>query len=182
MPFGGGITWRRGQNFASNLMKPSESPQQLRNQVASIRMVYYAMTAPIIVFSAIVYFLTETGALGEADYSLAPVLQTIAIIIVPLCIGAGYFFFRTSVGRIGTDIPLSERLKKYFAALIVRSAIFEGGFIFCFIATILTREMLFLAAAPVLLFIFLLLRPNTDSIATDLNLSPGERNQIESDR
>jgi hypothetical protein len=48
------------------------------------------------------------------------------------------------------------------------------------VATILTREMLFLAAAPVILFIFLLLRPNVDSMASDMNLSASERAQIES--
>jgi hypothetical protein len=160
-------------------MKP-DSALQIRSQVASIRMIYYAMAAPIIVLSAIVYFLIETGGLGLPDYSLAPLLQTIAVILVPLCIGAGYFFFKSSVGRIETRLPLTERLKKYFVLLIVRSAIFEGAFLFCFVATILTREMLFLAAAPVILFIFLLLRPNSDSMAADMNLSASERAQIES--
>jgi len=161
-------------------MKQPEPTQLIRTQIASMRMVYYAMAAPIIIFPAIAYFLIETGALGEPDYSLAPLLQTIAIILVPLCIGAGYFFFRTSAGRVDSKLPLSEKLRRYFAALMVRSAIFEGGFIFCFVATILTREILFLAVAPVLLFIFLLLRPNTESIATDLNLSPSEKSLIES--
>jgi hypothetical protein len=145
-----------------------------------MRMVYYAMSAPIILFSAVAYFLIETDALGGPDYSLAPLLQTIAIILVPLCIGAGYFFFKTGVGRVDKKMPLSEKLRKYFALLIVRSAIFEGGFLFCFVATILTREILFLAASPVILFIFLLLRPNADTITSDLNLSASERSQIES--
>jgi hypothetical protein len=160
-------------------MKP-DTILQIRSQVASIRMIYYAMASPIIVLSAIVYFLIETGGLGTPDYSLAPLLQTIAVILVPLCIGAGYFFFKSSVGRIETRLPLTEKLKKYFVLLIVRSAIFEGAFLFCFVATILTREILFLAAAPVILFIFLLLRPNSDSMAADMNLSASERAQIES--
>lgn len=144
-----------------------------------MRMVYYAMTAPIIVFSFILYFLIETEALGEPDYSLAPLLQTIAIIVVPLCIGAGYFFFKSGVGKIDPKAPLPEKLRKYFVLLMVRSAVFEGGFFFCFVATVLTRELLFLAAAPVILFIFLLLRPNASSIAMDMNLSPDERSQVE---
>jgi hypothetical protein len=55
-----------------------------------MRLIYYAMAAPIIVLSAIVYFLVSTGALGQPDYSIAITLQTVAMIVVPSCLAGGY--------------------------------------------------------------------------------------------
>jgi len=160
-------------------MKQPPANPQIRTQIASMRMVYYAMTAPIIVFSAVLYFLVETGALGEPDYSLAPLLQTIAMIVIPISLAAGYFVFKSGLGKIEPKIPLADKLRRYFVLLMIRGAILEAGFLFCFVAVILTRELLFLAAAPVILFVFLLLRPNADSIALDLSLSGADKSQVE---
>jgi hypothetical protein len=159
-------------------MKPP-LPDPIRAQLASMRMVYYAMAAPIIVFSGILYFLVETAALGAPDYSLAPLLQTIAMIVVPLSLAAGYFVFKAGLKKIDSDIPLQEKLKKYFVLMMIRSAIFEAGFFFCFVSVVLTRELLFLAVAPIILFVFLILRPNANSIALDLTLTGKEKSQVE---
>jgi hypothetical protein len=160
-------------------MKPPPPLNPIRTQLASMRMVYYAMAAPIIIFSAILYFLVETAALGEPDYSLAPLLQTIAMIFVPLSLAVGYFVFKSGLGKIDSNIPLLEKLRKYFVLMMIRSAIFEAAFFFCFVAVVLTRELLFLGVAPIILFIFLLLRPNADTIALDLKLSGKEKSQVE---
>lgn len=157
-----------------------ESLHAIKNQLASMRLIYYAMAAPIILFSGVIYFLVSTGALGPPDYSIAPALQTAAMIIVPVCLAVGYFAFRSGLGKIDARLQLQDKLKKYFVLLMIRGALFEAGFMFCFVATILTRELLFLSAAPVVLFIFLLLRPNTESISSDLSLIPSDRSKLES--
>jgi hypothetical protein len=158
------------------------SKQKLKNQLTSMRLIYYAMCAPIILFSGVAYFLVNTGALGQPDYSMAPLLQTISIIVVPATLAGGYFVFRSGLSKIEERLLLAEKLQKYFVLLMIRGALFESGFLFCFVATILTRELLFLAAAPVMLFIFILLRPNIDSVVMDLNLSGAEKSLLESCR
>jgi hypothetical protein len=158
-------------------MDPSR--QKIKSQLASMRLIYYAIAAPIVALSGVIYFLVSTGSLGPPDYSIASELQTAAMIIVPLTLGAGYFVFRSSLGKIDARLPLSEKLQKYFVLLIIRSAFFETGFLFCFVATFLTRELLFLSVAPLILFIFLLLIPNADSISSDLSLPPQEKSQLE---
>jgi hypothetical protein len=161
-------------------MKKQQPPDPaIHAQLSSMRMVYYAMAAPIIAFSAIVYFLVETGALGQPDYSLAPLLQTIAMIVIPGSLAAGYFVFKAGASKLDSKLPLLEKLRKYFVLVMIRSAIFEAGFLFCFIAVVLTRELLFLTAAPIILFIFLLLRPTGESIAVDLKLAGNEKAQVE---
>jgi len=139
-----------------------------------MRLIYYAMMAPIIVFSGIVYFLVTTGALGEPDYSIAVLLQQIAMITVPVCLAAGYFVFKSGLQKIEGKLPLDQKLQKYFVLILIRASIFEAAFFFCVVATILTRELLFLTAAPIVLFLFLLLRPNGTSISADLSLPPEE--------
>lgn len=144
-----------------------------------MRLVYYAMAAPIIIFSGIAYFLVSTSALGQPDYSLAIVFQQVAMIVVPVCLAAGYFVFKSGVKKIDANLPLKQKLQKYFVLLLIRGAIFEASFLFCFVATLLTKEVLFLAAAPIVLFIFLLLRPNTVSIMSDLELQQADRKLLE---
>jgi len=157
-----------------------KSHEQIRNQLASMRLIYYAMAAPIIVLTTITYFLVSTGALGQPDYSIAITLQTVAMVVVPSCLAGGYFVFRSGLGKIEAKLPLTQKLQKYFVLLMIRSAIFEAGFLFCFVATILTREMLFLMSAPIMLFVFLLLRPNVVAISADLNLDVPTRKILES--
>jgi len=159
-------------------MEPSQ--QKIKNQLASMRLIYYSMTAPIIVLSGVLYFLISAGELGQPDYSMALPLQTAAMIIVPACLAAGYFVFKSGLGKIDSKLPVSEKLQKYFVLLVIRGAMFEAGFMFCFVATILTRELLFLTAAPIIFFLFLLLRPNAESMSSDLGLPPSERSLLES--
>jgi len=99
-------------------MKPPPPLNPIRTQLASMRMVYYAMAAPIIIFSAILYFLVETAALGEPDYSLAPLLQTIAMIFVPLSLAVGYFAFKSGLGKIDSNIPLQQYSKRLFSSAL----------------------------------------------------------------
>lgn len=159
-------------------MRPPEP--NIKNQLASMRLIYYSMAAPIIILSGIVYFLVSTGALGQPDYSVAVLLQQVAMITVPVCLATGYFVLRAGLQKIDVKLPLAQKLQKYFVLLLIRGAIFEAAFLFCFIATILTRELLFLMAAPIVLFLFLLLRPNSVSIASDLRLTPAESKLLDS--
>lgn len=138
------------------------------------------MIAPMIIFAFVVYLLVSNNSPADRDYEGAALFQTIIIAMVPGGLLAGYFFFKAKVARMTPSLPLESRLRQYLTLVLIRSALFEVPFFFCCVATFITGEILFLSATPVILFIFVLLRPNAGSIAEDLRLTSSERKEIES--
>lgn len=104
--------------------------------------------------------------------------------IVPLfaiaSIIASIWIFKQKIAKIPPQDILTERVKKYQAALITRFALLEGASLFG-IANFSTNFNLFflLISAGIMLY-FLSLRPNVDKIADDLNLSYDEKIELNS--
>lgn len=147
-------------------------------QLKSIKMVYWAMAVAQVILGTASYVLVATNMLGEPDYTLAITFQQVALIFVPLMMAIGYFLFRYQLSRIDPKLPLETKLKRYFALILVRAALFEFAFFFCCVATLVTHVLLFLWIAPVVFFVFLLLRPTPEGISADLQLSPGDSNKV----
>jgi hypothetical protein len=141
-------------------------------------MVYWAMSVAQVVFGVAVYALTATGTLGKPDYNLAITMQKVAIFLIPLSMGAGYFVFRSMLARIDKNIALEAKVRRYFALVLIRGALFEGAFLFCCVAALITGVQLFLWISPVIFLVFLLLRPTPEGIAADLELNPADRNRL----
>jgi hypothetical protein len=151
----------------------------IKNTLRTQQIIYGAQATVLFVFGAVVYYLITSGTLGKADYSMALTFQTIILVLVPASIAAGYFLFKSMVARVDKKLSLHEKLKKHFSLVIVRNALLEVPGLFCCVAAFLTVDTLFLAGVPVILFVFLLLRPTTHSMALDLNLNPSEARQLE---
>ena len=147
-------------------------------QLKSFTLMYWAMALGQLIFGVVSYVLVSTGVLGAPDYSLAMTFQKIAVVFVPGMMAAGYFLFRYRLSQLDARQPLEVRLKRYFGLILVRAALFELAFLYCCVAAIVTRVQLFLWIAPVVFFVFLLLRPTPQGIASDLQLNPGDANKL----
>lgn len=143
-----------------------------------IRTIYWALALGQIMVGVVSYVLISTGTLGPPDYTLALLFQEVALILVPVLMAAGYFIFRFQLSKIDMKLSLDEKLKKYFSLVIVRGALFEAAFLYCCVAALTTRVMLFLWMAPVVFIVFLMVRPSVPAITNDLQLSPDESNKI----
>jgi hypothetical protein len=141
-------------------------------------MVYWAMAVGQLILGVVSYVLISTGTLGTPDYSLAMTFQKIALIFIPLMMAAGYFLFKYQLSRVDLKIPLEDKLKRYFTLILVRGALFELAFFYCCVAALTTRVSLFLWIAPVVFFIFLLLRPTPEGITVDLQLSQNDSRKL----
>lgn len=149
--------------------------KMLQNQ----RLIYWASPGMLFVFGMVVYYLINNGSLGKADYSLAVLFQMIILVLVPASFAAAYFIFKMAVQKIDKKQPLRQKLNRYFTLVIVRSAILEAPGLFCCVAAFLTHEVLFLAAVPIILFVFNILRPTPATIAEELGLSPSEKKEVD---
>lgn len=152
--------------------------QNLIGQLRTMKLVYWAMALVQVFFGVAVYAIVSMGMMGKPDYDLALTLQKVLLIFVPAAMGIGYFLFRRQVSKIDGKVPLAEKLKRYFALTLIRGAFFEAAFFFCGVAALITGVQLFLWIAPVIFFVFLLLRPTPEGIAADLELSPADRNKL----
>ncbi len=131
-----------------------------------------------VVFGTAVYVIISMGMMGTPDYDLALTLQKILLIFVPAAMAAGYFLFRYQISKLDKNLTLLEKVKRYFSFVLIRAALLEAAFLFCGVAALVTHVMLFLWIAPVIFFVFLLLRPTPETLATDLDLAPAERNKL----
>lgn len=141
-------------------------------------MVYWALAIGQVVVGAVSYVLISQEILGAPDYNLAITFQKVALIFVPAAMAAGYFIFRFQLSKVDPGLPLDQKLKQYFSFVVVRAALFEAAFLFCCVAGLASRVILFLYMAPIVFLVFLLLRPTTAGIANDLQLSPSDSNKI----
>src|SRR5262249_17666482 len=111
--------------------------------------------------------------------TMAVTFQKIALVLIPGLMAVGYFMFRTMLSRIATSQSgLEEKVRRYFALVLIRAAFFEIAFFFCCVAAFLTRVQLFLWIAPVIFFVFLLLRPTAEGIVSDLSLNPSDGRKL----
>ncbi len=150
----------------------------LPGQLRSMKMVYWAMSLVQVVFGVAVYAIISLDMTNKPDYDFAMVLQKVLLFFVPAAMAVGYFLFRYMLSKLDKSIPLMLRVKKYFSFILIRAAFFEVAFFFCGVAALITHVMLFLWIAPVIFFVFLLLRPTPEGIAADLELSPADRNKL----
>jgi hypothetical protein len=152
--------------------------QNLAGQMRTMKVVYWAMAMVQVFFGVAVYVIISMGMMGKPDYDLALTLQKTLLIFVPTAMAIGYFLFRYQLSKVDRKLPLGEKVKKYFALVLIRAALFEAAFFFCGVAALITGVQLFLWIAPVVFFVFLLLRPSPDGVATDLELTPADRNKL----
>jgi hypothetical protein len=131
-----------------------------------------------LVLGVVSYVLISTGSSGAPDYSMALTFQKIAVIFVPSMMALGYFLFKYQLSRIDPELQLEDKLKRYFALILVRGALFEIAFFYCCVAALVTGVSLFLWIAPVVFLVFLLLRPTPEAIAADLRLNSADRSKL----
>lgn len=141
-------------------------------------MVYWAMAVGQLVLGVVSYVLISTGMFGTPDYSLALAFQKIALLFIPSMMAIGYFLFKYQLSRVDPGLPLEGKLRRYFGFILLRGAFFEFAFVYCCIAALVTKVLLFLWIAPVVFFVFLLLRPTPMGISSDLQLNPGDTARV----
>lgn len=151
---------------------------KISGQLRTMKMMYWAMALVQVFFGVAVYVIISMGVLGKPNYDMALILQKILLILVPALMAVGYFMFRYLLSKFDKKLPLASKVKSYFTLVLIRAALFEAAFFFCGVAALITGVQLFLWIAPVIFFVFLLLRPSPEGIAADLELSPADRNKL----
>ena len=156
-----------------------KQPITSKQYFLTLNLTYYLQAFSVLLFSGVVAFLiTQRKDEAEADTQawtyIVPTLTIVSMVIA-------YFVFRMMVDKIKPTQSLREKMPSYGRAILVRSALLELPGFLAAIAAYLTAHAYFLGASIMIFLIFLILRPSRNTIASDLNLSPKERDQLDDD-
>ncbi|HZX73152.1 MAG TPA: hypothetical protein VFE57_01940 [Cyclobacteriaceae bacterium] len=147
-------------------------PKQVSSKeyLRTVNTFYYMQMFVIMAFGGVALFLVQNGNAGEGNPSLAATLQTVLIVEFAVSIIGGYFLFRYMIKKIDSTFPLRKKMPKYFAAVLLRSTLFEIPALLAAVVAFISVDITYLAVIPIVFIIFYLLRPTTDIIAQDLDL------------
>ena len=145
---------------------------QPTNYFKTLNTLFTAFLAGQVIFAAMAGFLVLSGY-GAGNFTA---FGNIFFIAVPALIIAGRLggnMLFNSKTRNAQSVPdVQTRLNVYRTAFIIRCALLEGPVLFAIIAFMLTQVIEMMAFVAGGIFLFFLLKPSKEKIATTLNISP----------
>jgi hypothetical protein len=158
-------------------MKRSISSRQF---FQTLNLTYYIQAISLVLFSLVILFLiNKTNAAPDPDDQVQWHYVVPVVVIISLTIA--YVIFRMLVNKIDPSLRLQQKFPKYASALLIRTALLELPGLLAGIVAYLTLKPYFLGATALIFIILLVLRPTKHSIATDLRLSPKEKDLLDKD-
>jgi hypothetical protein len=155
------------------------APPHPRSVLKAIVMIHAALLVAQVLFAIASY------AVGtKAKYFGAPTTQILYLVTVPLIAAVSFvaanLVFKLLVARHAVKDTLGEKLVGYLSAIIVRLAILEGAALYGIVVFFITGNLFYLLIAGLLMFYFLMARPTSDKLETDLELTYDQKLEMES--
>jgi hypothetical protein len=113
------------------------------------------------------------------DNEQTQIFQYVLLAMLVVGLTASQMIPKMLIGKIDPSLPLKNKMPKYLSAVILRSACLELPGLFACVVTFITGETYLLLLVPLLLILFYVYRPTTNSIAEELNLTHEEKIQLE---
>lgn len=148
--------------------------------IRATRIIYFAMVMAMVLFSALVLFLKNTGKLPDG-HEMADVLRYAIYVLTPISVAAGYFIYRKQLSGIDPSLTLRHKYNQFQAAMLIRASCVQAPGLFGSVCALQTGDESFLLFTGIMVVLLLLWQPTRASIAEDLNLSPEERRKLNDD-
>ncbi|WP_184550430.1 hypothetical protein [Mucilaginibacter sp. FT3.2] len=148
------------------------------------KIIHLALLAGQLLF-AVMAFVVNKNAIS---LNLKNTNNDVFFLLVPIfaisCIALGIFIFKkqlsdTQQNTSAFDKSLSDKIKRYQAAFIVRAALTEGPSLFGIVVFLLTGNLFYLIISGCIIVYFLTLRPTIDGVADALQLSYDEKQELQ---
>ena len=149
-----------------------------KSALSTINIIYFSLMIMMTLFGAVVFFLNSSGGI-DSDPELTLLFRYVLCGLLPVGLGSGYFIFKQIVNSINSSLPIQEKLMKYQTAVLVRSACFEMPGLVGVVSALISGDNSFLLFTAIIIVLFLIVRPSTYTISSDLNLSQSERALLE---
>lgn len=155
-------------------MNAHTNPQK---QVQLIITIHWVMLLFLVMFMLLIYFLT----ISTADAPAADLDHVFRIIVPAFGLGSiflGQFLYKTQISNAKNRDTLARKISGFQSAQLIKNGILEAPALLAIVVYMLTENIAYYLLAGLIILIFLMHRPTNFKVATDLELSPEERAEI----
>lgn len=145
----------------------------------NLSLIYGALFLGMLLFLVIASLVvSNSGALGNNDQQTNQILKWVVIALSVGGIPLAFAVPQKMIKSIDKSLSLTEKLKKYQQALIIRFAITEGSALLTTFAFLFTGDTDLILLLAIILLFYIISRPNPFKAATDLELSQAEKARL----
>ena len=152
-----------------------------KQKINTLMMVHYSLVIVLVMMSLLVLFIgpdmSESGNYDEALLDILIYAPAALLLIAFLVSGIVFKNLITKDSRAQSS--LENKVASFQNAHIVRMALYEVPGLAAIVLAMLTNNHYLLIIVAAVIGMFVLMQPNADRIANDMNLSPEERNELE---
>lgn len=149
----------------------------------ALKILHLAIAAGLVLFTAIILLLFQTGQLKALDPSLERTLQVVAVVVSVGMLVVGFNLFKRKMMEARNSSQAGEtRMNLYRTACIVWWAMIEGPGMLAVICFIITGNYAFIALAGFHVLLLFLFMPRKGNIIVLLNLNSQEVAALEGQR
>ncbi len=143
----------------------------------SLMVIYSAILMGMVFMISIAFYIRAYGQMIE-EGAAWETLQFLVPLFAISCVMASFIIFKNRIFHIAENQDLTDKLKNYRTAFIMRLALLEAPMLFSSIAMILTGQEIFTLISLILIGVCVFIYPRKSQIADSLNLTQQEREQL----
>ncbi|HWP82523.1 MAG TPA: hypothetical protein VNN76_07700 [Bacteroidota bacterium] len=149
------------------------SPQSSPASLSPLSIIFYALLASQLIFAAVVFFLTQSENLMPPIQGNL-VIEFVLPVVIVLEILLARFLSARRIDAIRAESVPQRRMELYRTAFILKVAMLEGAGLLALVGYLLSQNLLFLAMFLLIVLVFLMNRPTTQSASDALGLSESQ--------
>ena len=165
--------WHQLLFFKKKLKSMEKQKEGISGFTHKISLIYWSILMGPVLFGIIFYLLSRN--LEQGVYLSGEMALAIIPIIAISCMFFGNFLFKKTISKIQNSMTLSEKLKNYRTAFIIRLSLVEGPAVVSTFIYYTTLNMIYLILAGLLILCMLSIAPKKEKIAVHLSLNREEK-------
>ncbi|MCC5928571.1 MAG: hypothetical protein JJU28_04925 [Cyclobacteriaceae bacterium] len=153
------------------------STTHAQKQIQIIITIHWVMLLFLVMFMLLIYFLTATTETAPA----ADLDNVFRIVIPAFGLGSIFlaqFLYKNQISSAKNRDTLAKKISGFQSAQLIKNGILEAPALLAIVVYMLTENIAYYLLAGLIILIFLMHKPTSFKVATDLELSPEERAEI----
>lgn len=149
----------------------------LKTRLRVAQLISFALTAGIVLFMGVTYFLISTDRLTP-DSSEVPLISYLPYAAVLFSIPLAAFVSRKYFSSVDRSLPFVEKIGLFQTGLIVKLAIYEGSALLAIVISMKLGSVIHLAAPLISLVLMILSFPSVSRVDQLIGLTDEEKNEM----
>ncbi len=151
-----------------------------RTALYTLRILYFGMLIGMVLFVGVIYFLSSQSEASIPEEGTGRIFLIASFVLATLCLSLSGYLQKRDLVKIRTLNSITEKFAKYRSVVIRNFAIIEGSALLAIISFYVTHKTQVLVLAALIIIYFLFQYPSTRKIASHIEESPGDIQNLES--